>query len=305
MSATVRRGEPKRLNLGAVVVWYEPTATEQKNIHSYLSQVGHLWIVDNSSNVIRPNVASKLNKVTYIHFRRNLGIAAALNIGCEAAAAAGYDFVLTMDQDASFEDGDLETHLSTVKDIIAEPRVGAIGIAPEVSGQLGGRIIRQAETMITAGSLIQLTAWRKVQGFDQEFFIDQVDHEFSYKLKKSGYELVSTNQIKLNHQIGDPIQKKIFGISFSSSNHHWLRRYYFVRNSLYIRKRYPEFAKPFWLYLKDIRDHMIGIILLERNKLKKLTAMFIGYVHFRRGITGPWRGTLASFDTSSVFKVPR
>ena len=73
-----------------VVVWYNPTTENVAAINSYISEIKHLFVVDNSdlSNEILLEALPK-DKITYVPLNENKGIATALNIGCVAAAEAG------------------------------------------------------------------------------------------------------------------------------------------------------------------------------------------------------------------------
>ncbi|HHT61698.1 MAG TPA: glycosyltransferase, partial [Bacteroidales bacterium] len=87
-----------------VVVWYNPTTDNVTAINTYLENISHLFIVDNSTtdNSALINTLPN-NKITYLPNLENLGIATALNIGCEAALNANAKWILTMDQDSKFD----------------------------------------------------------------------------------------------------------------------------------------------------------------------------------------------------------
>ena len=119
-------------------------------------------------------------------------------------------------------------------------------------------------------------------------FIDQVDHDLCYRFKRRGYRILSNLGIAMNHQVGNPMQKIIMGYRIQTTNHNWIRRYYQVRNSLYLRQQYPEYAKPLRLYIRDLRDQIIGIILLEKDVTRKMRAMMLGAWDFLKKRYGSW-----------------
>ena len=64
-------------------------------------------------------LADSLNndKIEYVFNGRNLGIAKALNLACEKAASDGYERILTMDQDSSFDSNDINEYFKTFIDV--------------------------------------------------------------------------------------------------------------------------------------------------------------------------------------------
>ena len=90
-----------KIDIVAVVVWYNPTEEQAKNILSYIHEVYRVIIVDNStasnSHLL---VGIDKDSYEYIPLYRNLGIAKALNKGCEEAIGLQAKWILTMDQDS-------------------------------------------------------------------------------------------------------------------------------------------------------------------------------------------------------------
>lgn len=93
------------MKLAGVVVLYQPSNEVIKNIHTYLPYLDRLYVVDNSSE--NHSNIYKDKKIQYIFNGKNLGIAAALNIGAKEAIKYGFEWLLTMDQDSSFGENDV------------------------------------------------------------------------------------------------------------------------------------------------------------------------------------------------------
>ena len=96
------------MKLAGVVVWYNPSKKDIKNIDSYIKAVDKLYIVDNSENGSNESKIPNSKKVEYIYQNENLGIAKALNIACYKAIKEKYKFILTMDQDSCFKSNDVD-----------------------------------------------------------------------------------------------------------------------------------------------------------------------------------------------------
>jgi rhamnosyltransferase len=273
----------------AVVLYHTDQEALLRNVNSYLPWVKELFVVDNS---IKENqgIADRLLKLqknlSYIPNKHNVGIAAALNTACEQALQRGYKWLLTMDQDSFFAAEEIEKYLKIFREFFMDSTDLAV-VAP-VSGKENAyrsELYSEVVSVITSGSLINLDIWKQAGGFDEKLFIDEVDHEYCYKVKSAGYRVVLVNQVQLTHRLGVNVQKGYFGMLKKSDRiiHHPLRVYFMVRNYLYVRKKYRsvfpvEFRR---------RDKQLSVIL--KNNLffsGKFAAVFAniikGYIDFRR-----------------------
>ena len=88
------------MRIGAVVVLYNPDVGQtEKSIQSLLSQVDCIYIVDNSDI---PSFMFKDNKIVYNPLCRNIGIAAAQNIGIRFFVEIALDTLLSAVNNKSF-----------------------------------------------------------------------------------------------------------------------------------------------------------------------------------------------------------
>lgn len=264
------------MKISGVVVWYNPTINEVNNIKTYINDLDKLFIVDNS-NHSNSFLLEKLNekKIEYICNYENFGIAKALNIGCELAMKNEYEWILTMDQDSEF-DNNFELFIREFKEKIKISADKIAIFAPKTSSiDLGGYKTK----IITSGNILNLEAYKKVKGFDEEFFIDEVDFDMGFKLLKEGYLLYQTDNIVMKHKLGDTKYFKLFGKKiFSSMNHGYIRKYYIIRNRFEMIRRYPNLKKE---YLKIIITDFIKMILLEKNKWIKIKYCLKGYLDYK------------------------
>jgi rhamnosyltransferase len=67
----------------------------------------------------------------------------------------------------------------------------------------------EVRTCITSGALTNLDLWKKLDGFDEQMFIDSVDFEYCYRVRKAGYKVIQTDQVQLSHSIGNAIYVQI------------------------------------------------------------------------------------------------
>lgn len=260
-----------------LVIWYNPGIDEVKNMKTYYDELEKIFIIDNS-DINNSELINNLEKIEYIPNYKNLGIATALNQGCKKAIENGYQWVLTMDQDSKF-DNNFKSFLKEANQIIEKDDsiaiVGSKIQKNEKSGYLEG--------IITSGNILNLNAYLNVNGFRDDFFIDEVDIDICYRLRKKGYKIYRLENIILKHKLGNPKSLSILGKTITSMNHGYIRKYYIIRNRLHMSKLYPEYRLS---YIKGCILYTIKILLLEEDKIKKLTYSLKGYIDYKRNKFG-------------------
>lgn len=271
------------MRLCGVVVWYNPGIKEVNNIKSYLHKLETLFIVDNSIENNK-QLLSKLDNncnIKYISNGDNLGIAKALNIGCKNAIKEGYNWILTMDQDSEFEKMMIEKYIDNVNDMIKKDNSIAI-FAPKTSNDKFQNY-GYTNQVITSGNILNLDAYKIVNGFDDDLFIDEVDHDLCFKLIQKGYKIYRFKDVILKHKLGDSKEIKILNKSYTTMNHNYIRKYYIIRNRCLMRNRYPQYTKD---YIKSDIKYIIKVILAEEDKLKKIIYMLRGYIDYKKNNLG-------------------
>jgi len=275
-------------SFAVIVVWYNPTKAQISSTEILATLLSSVFIIDNS---LEASSSSNL-EVTDCHYcwmGSNLGIATALNHGCRLATANGSEYALLLDQDSVINPSMLHKHIRSAQAIFSDQRVAVVATSSQLHDDQPRPQPMDVKSAITSGSIIRLSSWTEIGGFNDGLFIDQVDHDFCIRLRLRGFRVLVNPAIEMQHRVGDPIEKKTLGFRITSTNHDWLRRYYQVRNSLYLRSWYPSESKPLILYLRDILEMLIGIVALERDRSRKLNAMLIGALDFRANRLGAWR----------------
>lgn len=266
----------------AVCVWFHPTREDASHALTYADQVGRVLVVDNSPGDNR----SLLPAHPRIHYRpqfANTGIGRALNLAAREALAEGATWILTMDQDSSFAPDDIRRLLACAEE---EGNEQIAIFAPTFEPTKIGPPRQDCDSAITSGSLIRLAAHHAIGGHNEDLFLDDVDHEFGYRLRRHGYRIVCVNEVFLAHRVGDPLARRFLWRTIHSTNHSAVRKYYMTRNRLYMRKHFPEFGAP---YLKMVLLDAVKVLLVEQDKRRKLACMAHGALDFLRGTMGEWQ----------------
>lgn len=263
------------MKLAGVVTLYHPTEDVYSNIESYLDQLDILYVIDNTENP-SPKVKdyfSKNNKIEYIAFRDNKGIAYAMNYALQKAS--NFDFLLTMDQDSHFIPGMMKKYKNSIERIENE-KSHQVGMYAVNFDQRVDPVIsryKYVDVAITSGSIIPIKLAVDIGGFDENLFIDEVDNEFCYRLRQKGYKIMEFPYIVLKHSLGNQTFHKILGMNYNTFNHNALRKYYRSRNRVYVLKKYPNVR---FFYIKNIIKDIIKVILAESDKKNKLYYIFEG-----------------------------
>lgn len=276
----------------AVVVLYHPGPEVPDNIRSWAEQVGRIYAVDNTeaADSDLSLLLAGITNLSYLPQGRNLGIAAALNIGARSAAAEGYQWLLTMDQD-SRADGNMVARLASCREGRDVSRIGIIaacqaggGLEPPASGGC-----REVTSVMTSGNLLNLEAFHRVGPYSEELFIDYVDHEYCLRLRQHGFLVLQDSRVLLEHRLGDYVIHDLGFKRFAVTNHTPLRRYYITRNRFLVMRRYREFSPVFHReQLAAFWRELYRLILFENSTWAKLAMVVRGYRDYLRGKTGPF-----------------
>ena len=274
--------ETTRCRVSAIVITFRPDGIKLAALLAALSdQVEHVLVVDNTPSN-DDCVSDLLGKwpahARPVDLRRlgdNLGIAAALNVGIEAAVARGFDYVLLSDQD-SVPAPDMVSELLRVarERESAGVRVGCVGptYVDEVTGQTFGFQVQEpgrffysvrdgnradpwveVVTSITSGSLVPCKVFAEVGGMREDYFIDYVDTEWCHRARHAGYTLFGTSRARMNHHLGDDTFPVWYLRWRPFSSYSPLRLYYRFRNFILLMKcgyvpwRWKLRASWYWL----------------------------------------------------------
>lgn len=268
----------------AGVVTYNPEIPLlQKNLSALLELVDQVILVDNCSvnlNDIKL-VVEYVDRITLIENHSNMGIACALNEIMEKAIDHGYSWVLTMDQDSIAPDNlisEYEKYLDSSVGILC-PIIYDRNKKQKPMIHLGTHEIREC---ITSGSLVNVSAWQKVNGFDEKMFIDGVDFDFCERLRKAGYRILEVGTIILSHAIGNITMRKFLFWDVSVKNHSAFRKYYIARNTIYLAKKNGNVVRLVKSYLQVVKQIAV-VTLYEQDKKQKLTAICKGMIEGIKG----------------------
>ena len=278
--------------LGVIVAYNPDIELLVNNIKISIKQVNEIIIVNNSDYPIDLDNYN-LGNVKIINNNINLGISKALNIGIDHSRKHNYKYVLLLDQDSTLTNNFIENMiLGFGKDSVGMicPNVVYIdGKNKKINEYMD---FEKIELGITSGSLLNMEILEKIKFkdgklFNEDFFIDYVDFDFSLTIRLNGFNILRANNSKLYHKLGDVKTYKIGNMEVYPTNHNYVRRYYITRNRLYMWKKYM--FKNSKYVAKDVAKSVYEIILIalyEEDKKNKFKSIFKGTKDFLRGKVG-------------------
>ncbi len=230
--------------MGVVILYHPDTNALMAHLHSYLSIVDHLLLLDNSespSTSLEDALSKEVsNKIQYRHFGENRGIAERLNLAIESAQSLGYRYLLTMDQDTGFQPGQMLQYWQKVQDNQLD-KVVQFGANCQPDFTPISDKPQQTNNLITSGTILDLSLIDQIGTFDEALFIDFVDTEFSFRVVEKGYRNLLFADIVLQHRIGYlKMGRSIKNLKSSARILHApIRVYYILRNGLYLLFKSP------------------------------------------------------------------
>jgi len=283
----------------AVVVTFHPDSDVLENLSQLRQQVQALVVVDNASSseevTLLRHMSSQIG-FKLIENGENFGIAFALNAGLRWADAHGFEWAALFDQDSrvtpefmdvmlhAFESSPRGAHLAILVPRYIDKRSGA---------ELPGIVVRGGglEAAMTSGTLMRVASFRQYGPFEEDFFIDGVDYEYSLRLRSHGCFIEECPDAVLLHSPGAPKIHRLWGIYlFQTANYSPVRRYYQERNKVWVTRKYwhrfPFFCLKLFFY--SSKDFIKGI-LAEDRKWER-------FYYASLGIADGLRGRMGRFD---------
>lgn len=282
-------------NVAGIVVTFNPDISLlRQSFEAATKQLTCLYVVDNGSvnQSDIEKVCREFQNIKYENLSENKGLAYAQNFAINIIKKDNsLQYIILFDQDSVIEDGFISALLIDEQHIIQKGiSVGAIGPCfydPDNGKDYPatlyvGPFIRrisientpiEATYIIASGCLINLKVLDDVGLMKEELFIDYIDVEWSLRAKMLGYKIFISPNARMAHTIGDA-RANIMGRTVSV--HSPFRRYFLVRNSIYMmRLNYIPCGYKLRELIFNVLRIFVAFILAE-NKAKVLKSAYYG-----------------------------
>lgn len=162
-----------------------------------------------------------------------------------------------------------EPNLGIVAPVIIDRNVGVVGHNPS-------KKYSHVNTCITSGAFSKISAWEKIGKYDESMFIDSVDFEYCYRMRKNGFGVIQVKDVTLLHELGESSKKNFLFWKVNVTGHSAFRKYYIARNNVY----YP-LKHHLWLHFIRGNIRNLGLILIvllyETPKKEKVRSICKGW----------------------------
>jgi rhamnosyltransferase len=269
----------------AVVILYNPDNSVWDNIYSYIDYIRVLYIIDNSTISNRSLIEKivVLPHVKLLHSGYNIGIAKALNLTLEHCSKDKHLWLMTMDQDTAFNTGDMSLFLENFYRISAQN----VALFSPLHSRKGIQkstlpLYVEKEYVMTSANIVNVKIAKKIGGYREDFFIDEIDHDFCFRLGDAGFHILQNASLVVRHQLGEMHQRHRHVRLYPSS-----RLYYMVRNYLYLKKEHQDSHQDFFKKRdKYLRAFMFKQIRYGENRMQNIWMILKGMIDYGLGKRG-------------------
>lgn len=235
-----------RWQVGAIIVVFHP---DMDRLHCLVQRLAGLVVeivlINNGTTPL--HVTGWPNNILIRHARRNLGVAAALNLGVRLLARRHCTHAWSFDQDSLPAVDALEKLQSAW---IAAPQASFVAaVAPRTQeyetarilpfllsdeqGTVQGKVLHNPQEIsaaITSGLLFRVDVWRALGGALEPLFIDHVDTEWCWRLRNAGWRILAVPDARMDHQLGEVGPRLAWFFGPRVTVRAPIRSYYMLRN---------------------------------------------------------------------------
>lgn len=287
----------RQCKICAVTVLYNPDRQVVENIASYAASLERVYLFDNSEQDCTETIImlKKLPNIEYIKKPENIGLPLVFNEAGQLAEKADFDWMITFDQDSIA----MENMIYALREYVCSAACGnRTAIVAPVVNQIDNKdYVQQSycsyfDRIIQSGAMHNLHIMKKLGGYDEKLFIDNVDYEYSIRCVVEGFEVIKINSAVLRHnQQDDKVEKRFLNGSVAYLNKYSPTRYYYqYRNALYCYDKYKEKYPLFALDCLNSMRKMELNVKYDVDSERKCGAIERAKEDYQNGKMGKFRG---------------
>jgi rhamnosyltransferase len=238
---------------------------------------------------------------------RNVGLAAGLNAGIDAARRMGATSVLLLDQDSTFG-ADLPTRLLDALNQVQATgrRLACVGPALiDVATGMphgfhyiadGWRWGRSSPSLLSrkpfavanlngSGTLMSMELVDAVGHLDDDLFIDHIDTDWAFRVKAAGYALFGIPWVHMDHRMGES-GRRLWLLGWRVWPERSPRRHYYLfRNTIVLMRR--AYVPVVWKAWALMKLSLTAIVAgFDPRRVEHWRMMRRGWSDARAGIMG-------------------
>jgi rhamnosyltransferase len=295
------RGENEMNSYGLIFVLYQPTGEFLENLAKARAFCPNMVALDNSPEA-DPDLHECLREqgIQVIFNRNKGGLAGAYNRGAEVLLERRCEVIFLLDQDSDIEALFFEKMMQACRELgtnefLVGPKIYEVNLEKCMPVFQPGkylpklfRIDDQNEGMfpslciISSGSAISATAYRKLGPFREDYFIEYIDIEYSLRAVSQNVPVYMNAAVTMRQTTGK-IERH--GDKYTTNHVAW-RRYYGARNAVHCLYLHRASWGLHWVSGLLAFFQVLRVLQYEPQKLKKITAITCGYLDGLFGLLG-------------------
>lgn len=271
--------------LGVVTLYKPNVQTATANIRKYICDIDVLIVWDNSpfsdnlQSQLKKELAADMEKIVWHGDGNNHFIAPAINYALEYANNNDFDSILIMDQDSEWEDfgayrNQIEQYMGEKKKWVYTPNLNGGEKSSKMTISEPYYFIR---LFINSGTVIPTEILNAINGVDEIFALDALDHDTAIRIQKAGFQIVCLTGCFLNHTVGHPRRTRFLRLF---TNDYGRERTYSIAKTHLIKYR----KHKSWFTCKEKRKifkeyymwKIIRIIFAEKDKWGRFVMLIKG-----------------------------
>jgi rhamnosyltransferase len=290
---------------GALTILFNPSEAHVQNLLSLRRLCKDFVAVDNSQEPdLELHERLQADGIDILSNFNRGGVAGAYNKGLERLIEKECQILFIFDQDSEAPEDYFAQMLDAclaldsphfligpkifdmnVRRYLPAHVVGKFSLKPvPIDGEKRGLL--QCSSIITSGSVMSAQTYRTLGPFMEDYVIDHVDTEYSFRAMTKGVPVYINTSLELMHEVGKRVDHKVLFFKLIQWNTGPLRQYYSARNCLHLSRRYGA-RFPLLILVNIITvQQIVSIALYEEDKRKKIAAMMAGILDGLRGRYG-------------------
>ena len=235
-----------------------------KNCLNSIDKHVKVLVIENSDNLIfKENLENEFSNVECVLAGANIGYGSANNIGLKKVSTK---YALILNPDATLHSSTLENFIKTTKKI-SEFAIMAPYIQEKNNENINNQNIFPLEVENVKGfaMFLNLSEFKEVGFFDENFFFYFEEIDLCKRLTKSGKKIYLIPDIKIDHAGGISHDESIKNEMELSRNWHWMW------STFNYHKKYKGYLISFFIVLPKLSSAMIKVLIYSVifNKDKK------------------------------------
>lgn len=284
-----------------IIVTYNPDESNLEVIRKDCLALHGTIIFDNSTekyyhdrldNTIREIQESEngYKRITLIRQGQNIGLSKSYNKSVKLAENMGFQFVLILDQDSLITLDALNIIIRDYDILLKKGfQVGAMSMHniqdyyTPLSFLFNGKFrwngfyysnnVQEKRNLINSGMLISIQNFNKINGYDESFFLDNSDLEFTLRLRSNNMRLFESYDAKVVVNYKEAVHNLVIASVTSRKS----EREYFVKDLIRcLPVAYKISRVDMLLVLLLIISKLFGTLLFKHNRRERFSFLISG-----------------------------